>query len=114
MHLDTGSDLTIINEKTWEEIGKPKLCSPNKIGYGATERRFYFRSKCICNIMFTGRNKNVDVYVLKRSTNLFGNKCMEKFNSWDTPIRTLCNNVNRAVKPSNEVDEQNKKIKGTF
>lgn len=65
MQLNTASDITIINEKIWEQIGKPTSCCPNKIAYGVIGRKLDFNGKRVCNIMFKVQNERVNVCVLK-------------------------------------------------
>lgn len=78
IHLGRGSDISIINEKTWEHV-KLELCCSYKIANGITGRKLYFTGERVCNIMFKGQIKETDVSVLRKSMNLFGTDCMEKF-----------------------------------
>ena len=42
MQLDTGSDISIINTQTWQNIGKPTLFKSNKIARTVTGRKINF------------------------------------------------------------------------
>lgn len=43
---DTGSDVAIINKKTWEQMGEPKLCSLNKMAYSDTKKKITYPVGC--------------------------------------------------------------------
>lgn len=70
MQSYTGSDITIINEKAWEQKSKSKSCSPNKLRYGVLGRQFYFTDERVFNIMYNVRTKYI-MFVLKKSIDLF-------------------------------------------
>eukprot|EP00106_Octopus_bimaculoides_P019064 XP_014786506.1 PREDICTED: uncharacterized protein K02A2.6-like [Octopus bimaculoides] len=42
MQLNTGSDITSMNEKTWKYISKPKLSKSTKVAHDVMSKRLYF------------------------------------------------------------------------
>ena len=42
LQLDTGSDITIINEKTWKKLGKPSLLNLGKVTRGVSGKKLNF------------------------------------------------------------------------
>ena len=72
LQLDTGSDITIINDKTWKKQGKLKLLTLIKVICGVSGRKLNFLGEFVCNICFAVKTKKAVVLVLKNTMNLFG------------------------------------------
>ena len=62
MQLDSGSNISIINTQTWENIGKPTLFKSNKIARTVTVRKINFVGDGWLNIHFNNKifkNENI-------------------------------------------------------
>lgn len=51
LQIDAVIDITIINEKTWKNIGEPTLTKNQKIAFGVSGRKLYFRGEIACNVL---------------------------------------------------------------
>ena len=69
LQLDTGSDITIINEKTWRKMAKPSLLTTRKVACGVSGKKLNFFCEFDCNISFVEKTKKAVVLVWK-NTNL--------------------------------------------
>ena len=94
LQLDTGSNITIINQKTSKKLGKLNLLTSRKVTHGVSGRKLNFFGKFACNISFMGKIKKAVVLVLKNTTNLFGMDSIALFDLWDLPINLFFNQVN--------------------
>ena len=96
LQLDTGSDITIINEETWRKAGKPSLVTSKKIAYGVSGKKLNFLGEFTRNISFVGKTKKKKktvVIVLKNTANLLGTNWIALFDLSDLPINP-CNKIN--------------------
>ena len=93
MQLDSGSDISIINTKTWKNIGKPTLLKSNKIARTVTGRKINFVGEGWLNIHFNNKIKKMRIFVVRNTNNLFGTDAITKFNLWDLPISSFCNKI---------------------
>ncbi|XP_014786684.1 uncharacterized protein K02A2.6-like [Octopus bimaculoides] len=114
MQLDTGGDITIVDEETWKYIGEPKLRESRTVAHGVTDKILVFVGESVCNITFRDQMKREKVCVLKNSINLFGTEWMELFKMWNTPISVLCGNIVGSVEGSTVVEGLKRKIKHLF
>ena len=71
--LDSGSDISIINWRTWRKLNKPTLLKTDKTAKSVT-------GEVIFTVTLNGVTKKLKAYVLKNSDNLFGTDWIEKFN----------------------------------
>ena len=54
--LDTGSDISIIDEVTWKRIGWPKLEKTSKIAKGVSGKRLKFKGEFTCSVSLGSKN----------------------------------------------------------
>ena len=80
LQLDTGPDITIINEKTLKKLGKSSLLTSRKVARGVSRRKLNSFRKFAANIYFVGKIKKAVVLLLKNTTNLFGMDGIALFN----------------------------------
>ena len=52
--MDTGSNVTLINEQTEKKIGRPTLLKTEKIAHGITGNKLKFLSEYYTNVTFMG------------------------------------------------------------
>nr|CAD2179625.1 unnamed protein product [Meloidogyne enterolobii] len=70
--LDSGAQLSCINERTWREIGSPKLSEPNYCGKTFTGSEFKIVGKFNCIVELEEAKEILLVHVTKEKLNLFG------------------------------------------
>ena len=70
--LDTGSNVTLINEKTWKKIGRQTLLKTEKIAYGITGNKLEFVGQCYTNVTFMGKTLKSKGFIMNRTQYLFG------------------------------------------
>lgn len=97
LNLDSGSDLTIINVKTWRKLNKSTMLRTDKIARSVTGRKIKFEGDVITNVTFNGMTKKLKMYVLRNTENLFGTDWMQKFDLWDLPISTYCQKLKKFI-----------------
>ena len=87
--LDSGSDISIINWRTWWKLNKPTLLKTDKTAKSVTGENINILGEVILTVTLSGVTKKLKAYVLKNSDNLFGTDWIEKFNLWDCPMSTF-------------------------
>ena len=98
--LDSGSDISIINRRTWRKLNKPTLLKTEEIAKSVTGENINILSEVILTVTLNGFTKKLKAYVLKNSDNLFGRDWIEKFNLWDCPMSTLCRKIENTTSNS--------------
>ncbi|GAB1600223.1 uncharacterized protein K02A2.6-like, partial [Argonauta hians] len=89
--LDTGSDLTVINEQAWKRIGSPVLRRTTKIARGVSGKKLNFKGEFSCKVCLLGKTFSATVCVLPGSTNLFGTDWIVLFDLWGLPLHSFDN-----------------------
>ena len=93
--LDSGSDISIIDEDIWKKIGRPKLMETSKMAKSVCGRKLDFKGELRCNISFLDQTYKSKVYVVPgRNTCLFGVDLIVLFNLWERPANSFCNKLN--------------------
>ncbi len=64
MQLDTRSDISIIDEKTWKPVGKPYLDLTRKVAWGVFCNKLIFRGHITVNVFLNGKLNKVKAYAL--------------------------------------------------
>ena len=70
--IDSGSAVTMITEKTWLSIGKPKLTKPDCELRGVTGQKLRLVGKVVVPVQYGGARGKGCMYVYQGSTNLLG------------------------------------------
>ena len=109
--LDSGSDISIINWRTWQKLNKPTWLKTDKTAKFATGENINILGKVILIVTLNGVIKKLKAYVLKNSDNLFGTDWIEKFNLWNCPMSTFCRKIESTT--SNSVNLK-KELKQRF
>ena len=65
----------------------------SKTARTVTGDKIKFEGKMIIPISLNGITKKLKVFVLKNTENVFGSDWFQKFNLWDQPINTFCQEV---------------------
>ena len=108
---DSGSDISIINWRTWRNLNKPTLLKTDKSAKSVTGENINILGEVILTVTLNGVIKKLKAYILKNSDNLFGTDWIEKLNLWDSPMSTFCRKIESTT--SNSVNLK-KKLKQLF
>ena len=79
MRLDTGSDLTLISERTWSRIGKPPCGPTDAFPLCANSTVLQLKGKCNVSLKVNGITAYGGVYVTNEDVNLLGEDFRELF-----------------------------------
>ena len=79
LQLDSGLDLSIINQHKWKKLKKPMMRKTNKTSRAVTGDKMKFEGELTLPVMLNGTTKKVKVFVHKQSENLFRMDWMERF-----------------------------------
>lgn len=118
--LDTGSDISIIDEVTWKKIGFPKLQNTKKIARSVSGNKLKFKGEFFTNVSLKENAVKTKLYVVPgKNSNLFGIDLMILFNLWGKPISSFCNKVSlagleKSKLPGKFIDELKKDFKEVF
>ncbi|KAK6028509.1 retroviral aspartyl protease [Ostertagia ostertagi] len=66
--LDTGASLSIIDERTWRMLGRPRLEEAKVAATAFDNKRITFQGKVPLHISFAGKEAIVDVHVFKEAS----------------------------------------------
>ena len=83
----------------------------SKAARTVTGDKIKFEGEIIILVSLNGITKNLKVFVLKNTENLFGSDWLQKFNLWDQPINTFCQKVECI---SAEAEKIKMELKGSF
>ena len=71
--LDTGSDISSIEETTWKKIGKPELRNTGKIASGISGSKPKFKGEFDAKVTLDGKTHKMKIYVIAgKNANSFG------------------------------------------
>lgn len=94
LQLDTGADVTIISENTWQQIGKPRMCATKHVVKNASKHQLKLLGEINCEIECNGIRRPGLSYVTDvDNLNLLGIDWIDKFELWDKPINSFCNEM---------------------
>ena len=104
--LDTGSDISIIDEVTWKRIGCPKLEKTSKIAKGVSGKRLKFKGEFNCSVSLGSKTFSSKVSVVPGiNCCLFGIDWIVLFDLWELPINSFCNSVEVSEKKNSKQNE---------
>ena len=109
--LDSGSDISIINWRTWQKLNKPTLLKTDKTAKSVTDENINILGEVTLTVTLNEVTKKLKAYVLKNSDYLFRTDWIENFNLWDCPKSTFCRKIESAT--SNSVNPK-KELKQRF
>ena len=98
--LDTGSDISIIDESTWKKIGRPKLLNTVKVARGVSGNKLKFKGEFNASVSFGGKKTyNSNVYVVPGNNScLFSINWIVLFDLWEMPINSFSNKLDATEK----------------
>ena len=104
--LDTGSDISILDEVTWKRIGCPKLEKTSKIAKGVSGKRLKFKGEFNCSVSLGSKTFSSKVSVVPGINScLFGIDWIVLFDLWELPINSFCNRVSVSEKKNSKQNE---------
>ncbi|XP_062700183.1 uncharacterized protein K02A2.6-like [Aedes albopictus] len=93
LQLDTASDITIVSEQVWKQLGQPTVVPATQIAKSASGEQLDLEHEFACEVSFNGLAQQGRIFVSKRSLNLLGIDFIDKFNLWSLPMDNFCNQV---------------------
>ena len=78
--LDSGSDISIINWRTWQKLNEPTFLKTDKTAKSVTGENINILGEVILTVILNVITKKLKAYVLKNSDNMFRTDWIEKFN----------------------------------
>lgn len=94
LQLDCASDITIIPEDVYVQLGSPAGRAPSIDAVNASGEDVGLSREVECNVSFNGITKKGRCFVTTvPALSLFGIEWIEMFNLWNVPINAVCNNV---------------------
>lgn len=110
MQLDSGSDLSIIDLKTWKTLNRPTLTRTRRLAKTVTGEKIQFEGEFSTHVSLNEKTKKLNVCVVKHTENLFGTDWMGQFKLWDVPISSFC----QKVQSSTEAESLKESLKKDF
>ncbi|XP_041786375.1 uncharacterized protein K02A2.6-like isoform X2 [Anopheles merus] len=93
LQLDTASDITVIGQQSWRQIGEPQLNRPTVKALTAAGTIFELIGEFSANIIIHGVERFAVIRVAKADVKLLGADVIELFELWSVPMNVFCNNI---------------------
>ncbi|XP_055613639.1 uncharacterized protein K02A2.6-like [Uranotaenia lowii] len=105
LQVDSASDISVITEALWKQIGKPAAHPPSCQAITASGDPLPLASEFWCDVNINGTSKRGLCYVASPKVNLsvLGTDWIEMFGLWDVPFNTFCNQVTSSTDPSSKI-----------
>ncbi|MFH4976831.1 hypothetical protein AB6A40_003540 [Gnathostoma spinigerum] len=85
--VDTGSDITVLSQRTWERLGSPSLTSTSLEATDVSGNTMSFLGQLDCDFRFQGYSAQATCYVSNRSSiDLLGVELIQKLGMYDKPM----------------------------
>nr|CAH8861075.1 unnamed protein product [Trichobilharzia regenti] len=95
LQLDTASDITVISEKLWNDIGRPHITNTSQTAVSACGGRLKLIGELKCSVSFRNAEFTGICYVTKIDLNLLGLDWIDCLHLADVPLNSLCNAVKK-------------------
>jgi hypothetical protein len=111
MQLDSGSDITIISNQNWINVGAPRTSPPDCQVQTASGDKLNIEAMFRATYTIGETHKEGKCYVCcaDLSLNVLGSDLMDEFGLWDVPISSFCKLVG-----SQQPDQQVVELKANF
>ncbi|XP_062700691.1 uncharacterized protein LOC115255269 [Aedes albopictus] len=104
LQMNTASDIIIILQKVWRKnLGSPSLTTTTRTAKTASGNQLHLLGELQCSVTVGGVTKNATFHVTKNGINLFGLDWIKLFELWDTPLSSICNQVQATSDHINQV-----------
>ncbi|XP_055522812.1 uncharacterized protein K02A2.6-like [Wyeomyia smithii] len=97
LQLDTASDITIISEQVWKQIGHPAANPTTQTAKSASGEKLDLLYEFVGKVSLNGCTQNGRILVSGNSLNLLGIDLIDKFNLWSLPMDKFCNKLESAA-----------------
>lgn len=92
LQVDTASDISIISEATWQELGSPHGTVPDHSAHNASGGELNLKLQFPARIQFNGVTTTATCYVSSIiGLNLLGIDWINLFGLWSVPLNAVCN-----------------------
>ena len=106
LQLDSGSDISIIDMRTWKQIGSPRLKPLSVAARTASEAGLMLESEFLCEATLGYVTAEVTIRVAKYDLMLFGADLFELLGLWSTPFETYCYREGRNLKQHDRLHQK--------
>ncbi|XP_055543309.1 uncharacterized protein K02A2.6-like [Wyeomyia smithii] len=95
LQIDSASDITIISDECWRQIGQPQGTAPSCNAKSASGGSLELALEFWCDVNIGGKTKRGLCRVASPNLdlNILGSDWIELFGLWDVPINSFCNKV---------------------
>ncbi|XP_055522647.1 uncharacterized protein K02A2.6-like [Wyeomyia smithii] len=94
LQLDSASDITVISESMWQQLGRPKLTPSSIEASNASGGLLALIGEFHCEVTLNGMVKRGYCFVTSSpDLNVLGIDWIDMFNLWSVPFDTLCSKV---------------------
>ncbi|XP_062704527.1 uncharacterized protein K02A2.6-like [Aedes albopictus] len=110
LQLDSASDISIVSETVWKQLGKPAINPSSSQASNASGDPLSLVGEFECEVSIKGETKRGRCFVTSvRDLNLMGIEWIDLFNFWSIPFDSICNQI---VMPSKrEIDREIQQLK---
>ncbi|XP_035899704.1 uncharacterized protein K02A2.6-like isoform X1 [Anopheles stephensi] len=107
LQLDTASDITVIGQHTWQQLGKPPLRHPTVKALTASGSQFQLIGEFSAPLVIRNVKRMATVRVAMVDVQLLGTDVIDLFELESVPMSVFCNNVvTTAARASSSVFER--------
>lgn len=92
LQLDTGSDFSVISEKTWKRIGEPASTPAYVKAFSASGKPLKIVSQFISDVTINNVTHRARVFVAKQQLHLLGLDFVDLFDLGGVPLTEFCSN----------------------
>lgn len=95
LQLDTGSDITLLSRKTWENIGRPTLRPTSASPVDAQAKSIPLLGQATLSCQLGESSKTLVACIAEIAHDLLGIDWIDKFGLWQIPAVEFCNNIQK-------------------
>ncbi|XP_053692179.1 uncharacterized protein K02A2.6-like [Sabethes cyaneus] len=98
LQLDCGSDISVITEQTWKQIGAPATEPTNVEATTASGEPLELVGELTCSISINEETRQETCYITSvEDLNVVGLDWMDAFDLWSKPLALFCKKVNQSI-----------------
>ncbi|XP_055614966.1 uncharacterized protein K02A2.6-like [Toxorhynchites rutilus septentrionalis] len=94
LQLATASNISVISEQTWRQIGMPTTGPAKVQAATASGKPLKLQFECLCEVVIKGERRHGRFFVVKQKLNLLGLDLIDTFNLGSLPMDQFCNQIN--------------------
>jgi hypothetical protein len=104
LQLDTASDISIISERTWRNLGSPPVHRSSQTATSACGGSVQLFGQLHCSVSFRATTITGTCYISDSDLNLLGLDWLEELGLLELPIQSICNHV-RSTDPHADLSD---------